>query len=133
MDRTPRPREASFPVPAASTSSAGSSGAGSAATSDDVAASVAASGSASVGRSEEPAWFLDVPVPGAEIDDVGVSVTDDGDLVVDLGPHRRVITLPAVLRRCDVSGATLDLTDDGQVVRVRFDPVLERWTAAVAP
>jgi arsenite-transporting ATPase len=79
------------------------------------------------------AWFLDVPVPGAEIDDVGVSVTDDGDLVVDLGPHRRVITLPSVLRRCDVSGASLDLTDDGQVVRVRFDPVLERWTAAVAP
>ena len=79
------------------------------------------------------AWFLDVPVPGAELHDVGVSVTDDGDLVVDLGPHRRVITLPSVLRRCDVSGATLDLTDDGQVVRVRFDPVLERWTAAVAP
>ena len=79
------------------------------------------------------AWFLDVAVPGAEIDDVGVSVTDDGDLVVDLGPHRRVITLPSVLRRCYVAGATLDLTDHGQVVRVRFDPVLERWTSAVAP
>ena len=78
------------------------------------------------------AWFLDVPVPGADLDDVGVSITDHGDLVVDLGPHRRVIALPSVLRRCDVSGATLDLTDHGQVVRVRFDPVVDRWTAAVA-
>ena len=79
------------------------------------------------------AWFLDVPVPGARLEDVGVSMTDDGDLVVDLGPHRRVMTLPSVLRRCDIAGATLDLTDRGQVVRVRFDPVLDRWTSAVAP
>jgi arsenite-transporting ATPase len=77
-------------------------------------------------------WFLDVSVPGAGPEDVDVSVTDDGDLVVDLGPHRRVIALPAVLRRCDVAGASLDLTDHGQVVRVRFDPDLERWSTAVA-
>ena len=76
-------------------------------------------------------WFLEVPVPGARLDDVDVSVTDDGDLVVDLGPHRRVVALPPVLRRCDVTGATLDLTDHGQVVRVRFDPDLERWSTAV--
>ena len=77
-------------------------------------------------------WFFDVTVPGADAHDVDVSVTDDGDLVVDLGPHRRVVALPPILRRCDVAGATLDLTDHGQVVRVRFDPDLDRWSTAVA-
>ncbi len=77
-------------------------------------------------------WFFDVAVPGASAQDLDVSVTDDGDLVVDLGPHRRVVALPPVLQRCDVSGATLDLTEHGQVVRVRFDPDLERWTTAVS-
>ena len=71
-------------------------------------------------------------MPGARADDLDVSVTDDGDLVVDLGPHRRVVALPPVLRRCDVAGATLDLTEHGQVVRVRCDPDLERWSTAVA-
>jgi hypothetical protein len=56
-------------------------------------------------------------------------VTEDGDLVVDLGPHRRVIALPPVLRRCEVSSASLDLTDAGQVVRVHFDRDLSRWSA----
>ncbi|HET7901080.1 MAG TPA: TRC40/GET3/ArsA family transport-energizing ATPase [Candidatus Nanopelagicales bacterium] len=83
--------------------------------------------------SEDGAWFIDVRVPGARPDDLGVSVTDDGDLVVDLGPHRRVIALPPLLRRCDVAGASLDLTAHGQVVRVRFDPDLDRWSTAVAP
>ncbi len=77
-------------------------------------------------------WFFDVTVPGAQAHDLDVSVTDDGDLVVDLGPHRRVVALPPVLRRCDVAGATLDLTEHGQVVRVRFDPDLDRWSTAVA-
>jgi arsenite/tail-anchored protein-transporting ATPase len=77
-------------------------------------------------------WFFDVTVPGAHAQDLDVSVTDDGDLVVDLGPHRRVVALPPVLRRCDVAGATLDLTEHGQVVRVRFDPDLDRWSTAVA-
>ena len=74
-------------------------------------------------------WFLDVSVPGAELADLDIAVTADGDLVVDLGPHRRVITLPPVLRRCEVSGASLDLTDAGQVVRVHFDRDLSRWSA----
>lgn len=76
-------------------------------------------------------WFLDVPVPGADLDDLDVGVTDDGDLVVDLGPHRRVVALPSVLRRCDVTGATLDITDTGQVVRVRFEPDPDHWTAGI--
>jgi arsenite-transporting ATPase len=74
-------------------------------------------------------WFLDVSVPGATADDVVLAVTDDGDLVVDLGPHRRVVTLPSVLRRCDVAGAALDLTDAGSVLRVTFAPDLDHWSA----
>ena len=60
-----------------------------------------------------------------------IVVTADGDLVVDLGPHRRVIALPPVLRRCEVSGASLDLTDAGQVVRVHFDRDLDHWPESV--
>ena len=77
-------------------------------------------------------WFLDVSVPGAALEDLDIAMTDDGDLVVDLGPHRRVIALPAVLRRCEVSGARLDLTDAGQVVRVHFERDLAHWSAGSA-
>ena len=77
-------------------------------------------------------WFLDVSVPGAALEDLDIAMTDDGDLVVDLGPHRRVIALPAVLRRCEVSGATLDLTDAGHVVRVHFERDLAHWSAGSA-
>ena len=78
-------------------------------------------------------WFLEVAVPGADIDDVEIAVTDDGDLVVDLGPHRRVVTLPPVLRRCEVTRATLDLTDLGSVVRVEFEPDSSLWSAGATP
>ena len=88
----------------------------------------AARAGAEVGSDGER-WFLDVSVPGAELADLDIGVTESGDLVVDLGPHRRVIALPAVLRRCEVSGASLDLTDAGRVVRVHFDPDLTRWSA----
>ena len=74
-------------------------------------------------------WFLDLSMPGASADDVVLAVTDDGDLVVDLGPHRRVVALPAVLRRCEVAGAALDLTDAGSVLRVTFAPDLDHWSA----
>jgi arsenite-transporting ATPase len=82
-------------------------------------------------RPDGDRWFLDVSVPGADLDDLDISVTEDGDLVVDLGPHRRVIALPSVLRRCEVSGASLDLTDAGQVVRVHFDRDVDRWSAGL--
>lgn len=74
-------------------------------------------------------WRYDLPVPGADADDVDLSVTEEGDLVVDLGPHRRVVTLPPVLRRCELDGASLDLTDQGQVLRVRFRPDADQWRA----
>jgi arsenite-transporting ATPase len=78
-------------------------------------------------RADGDGWSLDVSVPGAGAEDLDVAVTDDGDLVVDLGPHRRVIALPPLLRRCEVSGASLDLTDAGQVIRVHFDRDLAHW------
>jgi arsenite-transporting ATPase len=84
-------------------------------------------------RADGERWFLDVSVPGAELADLDIAVTVDGDLVVDLGPHRRVIALPPVLRRCEVSGASLDLTDAGQVLRVHFDRDLTRWSAGARP
>ena len=84
-------------------------------------------------RSVDGRWLLDVAVPGAHPDDVAVALTADGDLVVELGPHRRVIALPSVLRRCEVDSARIDLTESGQVVRVSFRPDLDRWTATVSP
>lgn len=82
-------------------------------------------------RADGDVWLLDVAVPGADRDDISVAMTPGGDLVVDLGPHRRVIALPSVLRRCEVAGASLDLTDHGQVVRVRFDPDPAHWSVGV--
>ncbi len=83
-------------------------------------------------RADGDRWLLDVAVPGAEADEVTVAVTEAGDLVVELGPHRRVIALPPVLRRCEVEGASLDLTDGGQVLRVRFDRDPAHWSAGAS-
>jgi arsenite-transporting ATPase len=78
---------------------------------------------------EADVWWFDLPVPGADADDLELSITDDGDLVVDLGPHRRVVALPPLLARCEVEGASLDLTDGGRVLRVRFRPDHDSWRA----
>ena len=81
--------------------------------------------------SDDGAWRFDLPMPGADIGDVDLSVTEEGDLVVDLGPHRRVVTLPALLKRCELDGASLDLTDQGSVLRVRFRPDADQWSSTV--
>lgn len=81
--------------------------------------------------SDDGAWRFDLPMPGADIGDVDLSVTEEGDLVVDLGPHRRVVTLPPLLQRCELDGASLDLTDQGNVLRVRFRPDADQWSATV--
>jgi arsenite-transporting ATPase len=83
-------------------------------------------------RADGDRWLLDVAVPGADADEVSLAVTDSGDLVVELGPHRRVIALPPVLRRCEVSGASVDLTDGGSVLRVRFDRDPAHWSAGAS-
>jgi arsenite-transporting ATPase len=83
-------------------------------------------------RADGDRWLLDVAVPGAGADEVSLAVTDSGDLVVELGPHRRVIALPPVLRRCEVAGASVDLTDGGEVLRVRFDRDPAHWSAGAS-
>ncbi|WP_316520819.1 ArsA family ATPase [Kitasatospora brasiliensis] len=65
-------------------------------------------------------WHLDLPgADRAELD----LVRRGDDLVVGLGAHRRVLTLPSALRRCTVAGAGLA---DG-VLAVRFAPDPALW------
>jgi arsenite-transporting ATPase len=75
-------------------------------------------------------WWLDIALPGADAEDVAVAMTDRGDLVIDLGSHRRVLELPAVLRRCEVTGARFDAA--GGLVRVAFRPDDRLWSTGAA-
>ncbi|MFJ9828487.1 ArsA family ATPase [Streptomyces sp. NPDC101160] len=63
-----------------------------------------------------------VPLPGAVKD--GLSLVRRGDeLLLAVGPFRRAVPLPAVLRRCTVTGAGLV---DGDL-RIRFTPDPGLW------
>ncbi|MFC8919253.1 ArsA-related P-loop ATPase [Streptomyces sp. NPDC057116] len=63
-----------------------------------------------------------VPLPGAAKPDLGLVRRGD-ELVLTVGPFRRVVPLPSALRRCTVSGAGLT---DG-VLNVRFTPDPDLW------
>ncbi|GAA1364674.1 ArsA family ATPase [Streptomyces beijiangensis] len=65
-------------------------------------------------------WRL--PLPGAAKDDVGLVRRGD-ELLLTVGPFRRIVSLPSALRRCTVSGAGLA---DG-VLSVRFTPDPALW------
>ncbi|MEO7070447.1 MAG: ArsA family ATPase [Nostocoides sp.] len=67
-------------------------------------------------------YVLRLPLPHATSTDVALSRRDD-DLLVDVGGHHRVVTLPSVLRRCVVRGASVR---EGVLV-VRFVPDEEVW------
>jgi arsenite-transporting ATPase len=67
-------------------------------------------------------FVLGLLLPLAERRDVDLARRGD-DLVVTVGPHRRVLALPSALRRCVVVGASLR---DG-VLRIRFEPDPELW------
>jgi arsenite/tail-anchored protein-transporting ATPase len=71
-------------------------------------------------------FVLHLALPLAERADVDAVRAGD-DLVVTVGPNRRVLTLPSVLRRCTVAGGEFD----GRELRVRFRPDPERWPAGV--
>jgi arsenite-transporting ATPase len=71
------------------------------------------------------AFVLHMSLPLAERADVDAVRAGD-DLVVSVGPNRRVITLPSVLRRCTVSGGEFD----GRELRVRFRPDDALWPTA---
>ncbi|MFG2235649.1 ArsA family ATPase [Streptomyces sp. NPDC048723] len=63
-----------------------------------------------------------VPLPGAHKSDLDLVRRGD-ELLLTAGPHRRVVPLPAALRRCTVSGAALT---DGEL-RIRFTPDPGLW------
>lgn len=63
-----------------------------------------------------------VPLPGAHKSDLDLVRRGD-ELLLTAGPHRRIVPLPAALRRCTVSGAALV---EGEL-RVRFTPDPGLW------
>ncbi|ARF54930.1 ArsA family ATPase [Streptomyces gilvosporeus] len=63
-----------------------------------------------------------VPLPGARREGLGLVRRGD-EIVVTVGPFRRIRTLPSALRRCSVSGAGLH---DG-VLDIRFTPDPGLW------
>lgn len=69
-------------------------------------------------------FVLVLELPLAERGDVDLARSGD-DLVVTVGPHRRVLPLPSGLRRCTVEGAVLR---EGRL-RVRFVPDPALWRA----
>ena len=67
-------------------------------------------------------FVLALALPLASRSDLDLARRGD-ELVVTVGPHRRVIALPSVLRRCTVVGAALR---EGEL-RVRFEPDPALW------
>lgn len=74
---------------------------------------------------EGPLYVWHLPLPGAVKEDVSLVRRGD-ELLVTVGPFRRIVPLHSVLRRCTVSGA--GLTDGA--LRVRFTPDPELWPRA---
>ena len=69
-------------------------------------------------------FLLSLALPLARLEDLDLARSGD-DLVVTLGGHRRVLSLPSALRRCTVGGARLV---EGRLV-VRFEPDPALWRA----
>ncbi|MFJ2178008.1 ArsA family ATPase [Streptomyces sp. NPDC087851] len=63
-----------------------------------------------------------IPLPGAVKSELNL-VRKDDELLLTVGPFRRIVPLPSALRRCTVTGAALA---DG-VLRVRFAPDPTLW------
>ncbi|MDI9888857.1 ArsA-related P-loop ATPase [Streptomyces sp. HNM0645] len=73
-------------------------------------------------RAEDGVIVWRLPLPGASRDSLQLVRRDD-ELFLTVGPFRRVLLLPSVLRRCTVSGAALR---DGEL-RIRFEPDPGLW------
>ncbi|MFF0448449.1 ArsA family ATPase [Streptomyces sp. NPDC004609] len=73
-------------------------------------------------REDDGILLWTIPLPGAVKDDLGLVRRGD-ELLLTVGPFRRIVPLPSVLRRCTVSGAALA---DGNLT-VRFTPDPELW------
>ncbi|HKC29558.1 MAG TPA: ArsA family ATPase [Jatrophihabitans sp.] len=70
-------------------------------------------------------FVLHLALPLAHRGDVDAVRAGD-ELIVSVGPNRRVLTLPSVLRRCTVAGGQFD----GGELRVRFQPDPQLWPAS---
>ncbi|MER6674197.1 ArsA family ATPase [Streptomyces sp. NPDC000983] len=73
-------------------------------------------------RAEDGVLVWHIPLPGAIRDDLDLVRRGD-ELVVTVGPFRRIVPLPSALRRCTVAGAALR---DGEL-RIRFAPDPGLW------
>jgi arsenite-transporting ATPase len=67
-------------------------------------------------------FVLSLALPLASREETDLVRSGD-DLIITVGAHRRVLTLPSALRRCSVVGAALR---DGRM-RVRFAPDPDQW------
>jgi len=73
-------------------------------------------------RPENGAYLLTLPLPFVTAAEVDLKRRDD-ELLVAVGDQRRVLSLPSVLRRCVVTGATVR----NATLRVRFVPDEKVW------
>ncbi|AZK93692.1 ArsA family ATPase [Streptomyces tsukubensis] len=73
-------------------------------------------------RAEDGILTWTIPLPGATKDRLGL-VRRGRELVLTVGPFRRIVPLPSALRRCTVTGAALA---DG-LLTVRFTPDPGLW------
>jgi arsenite-transporting ATPase len=71
---------------------------------------------------DDGAYLLTLPLPFVTAADVDLKRRED-ELLVAVGDHRRVLSLPSVLRRCVVTGATVR----NATLRVRFVPDEKVW------
>lgn len=100
----------------------------------DLAALAATTDFAPAPGGPRPAWAVEdrlaedgvlvwcVPLPRAEKGELDLVRRGD-ELLLTVGPYRRIVPLPAALRRCTVSGAAL--ADDE--LRIRFTPDPGLW------
>ena len=75
------------------------------------------------GRAPDSAFELVLHLPGAGAGTLDLARIGDDELAVTAAGVRRLVALPAALRRCAVTGARLD----GDDLRVAFRPDPARW------
>lgn len=78
------------------------------------------------GVSRDTEFELDIALPGAQDAPLDLARIGD-DMVVGIGFSRRVVSLPAVLRRCEATGARLEGIGSGARLVISFVPDPGTW------
>ncbi|MBP2369348.1 ArsA family ATPase [Pseudonocardia parietis] len=78
------------------------------------------------GVSRDTEFELDIALPGAQDAPLDLARIGD-DMVVGIGFSRRVVSLPAVLRRCEATGARLEGTGADARLVISFVPDPGTW------